>query len=166
MEPITLVLLGGLLAAVIVVAAVVMLRPRRRSEERPSTQFISVREEQNVLVIEPAKDVLLCGMTDAKITVIGRELKEAVEASGEKNVVLDMGAVEQISSATLGTFIILNNFLKPRGRRLNLAAVQPSIAKILHITRLDEMLGVFASVDEAVAKLATPAPEAGEHSKA
>jgi len=159
MDPTQLIIVVVAAVVVIVVVAVVLTRGRKpKSHADGPTSLIAFEDVGNVRVMRPGEDLDLTDMTDDRIRAIGEHLRAAVSACGERQVVLDMTRIQHISSATLGVFIILNETLRANGRRLNLAAVQPPIAKILEITKLDKVLGIYPSVDDAVARLSNPVP--------
>jgi anti-sigma B factor antagonist len=67
-----------------------------------------------------------------------------------KKVVLEMGGVDRLDSTGLGLIVRYANSLRQRGGDLRLAAVTPTIMEVLQLTRLDSILKIFSSEDEAV----------------
>ena len=84
-------------------------------------------------------------------------LLAAVKAAGEAggHVIVDMAALEYISSAGLRALMIGHKAAKAQGNTaIGIADMQPVVAEIFRISRFDLVLRCFPSVDEAVAGLA------------
>lgn len=64
-------------------------------------------------------------------------------------IILDMSLVETIDSTCLGV-IALTGKLLPRGSRLVLAAVQPPVRTLCEITRINRVMGIASSIEEAL----------------
>ena len=87
----------------------------------------------------------------------------AAEASGLRNatadlanqghfrVVLDLAGVEFVDSSGLGALIHMHKTMEPQGR-LALCNVQPKVAQLFKITRLDRVLAI-AHTEADAAKL-------------
>lgn len=82
--------------------------------------------------------------------------RELVERIGEeKQIVLDMKAVDFVDSAGLGGLIsVLRNQLTRSGD-VRLAGLSDRVAVLLEVTRLDRVFTIFPDVDHAVASYAT-----------
>ncbi len=83
-----------------------------------------------------------------------KELETAVMAavgSGDGLLVLDMEAVDYISSAGLRVLLIALKALAAKGRRLALAALNPDVLDVVKLTGFDKLLDCHDSVDAAMA---------------
>jgi len=78
-----------------------------------------------------------------------RELTEAAPA----RVILDLAAVEFVDSSGLGAIVAAMKQLGP-GRRLELAALSPTVAKVFRLTRMDTIFAIHDSAAAAVAPAA------------
>jgi anti-sigma B factor antagonist len=67
-----------------------------------------------------------------------------------KQVVLAMGGVNRLDSTGLGLLVRYANSLHQRGGDLRLAGVTPPIMEVLQLTRLDTVLKIFPTEDEAI----------------
>jgi anti-sigma B factor antagonist len=67
-----------------------------------------------------------------------------------KQVVLHMGCVNRLDSTGLGLIVRYANSLRQRGGDLRLTDVTPSILEVFRMTRLDSVLKIFPSEQEAV----------------
>lgn len=72
-------------------------------------------------------------------------------------VVLDLSALEYVSSAGLRCFMLASREARTRNARIVVAALQPMVAEIFAISHFNLVFQVFAEVREA---LATVSPEA------
>jgi anti-sigma B factor antagonist len=75
-------------------------------------------------------------------------------------LVLDLSAVEYISSAGLRSVMIASKAGKPRGVTVGIAAMRPVVREIFAISRFDLVFPCFDSTRDALAKLAPDALEA------
>jgi anti-sigma B factor antagonist len=69
---------------------------------------------------------------------------------GSPFVVLDMKQVDWINSSGLGTLMASLTTLRGSGGDLRLASASDRVRRPIEITRLDKVLQMFPSVDEAV----------------
>jgi anti-anti-sigma factor len=69
-------------------------------------------------------------------------------------LVFDLAGVEYISSAGLRCFMLAAKQAKSRGSEIVVAALQPVVREIFEISRFTLVFETFASVRDAVAKLA------------
>ena len=86
-------------------------------------------------------------------------LMAAVDAA-EQAVVVDMAAVDYISSAGLRSVMIASKAGKPNGVTLGIAAMRPVVREIFAISRFDLVFPCFDTTRDALAKLAPDALEA------
>ena len=82
---------------------------------------------------------------------VGR-LTQAIEA-GAKKLVVDVSGLEYLSSAGLGAFVILCTEATDSGGRLILAGENAHVTRLVQLTRLDAVVEIAPSVDEAISRL-------------
>lgn len=73
-----------------------------------------------------------------------------------KNVILDLGEVEYISSAGLRTILMICKKTKERSRAFALCGTIRSVDEILQISGFTKLMPVFANPSEAAANLPEP----------
>jgi anti-anti-sigma factor len=66
-----------------------------------------------------------------------------------RDAIIDLEAVNYIDSAGLGRLVGLVQDYEKAGRRLVLAAPQDAVARIFKLTRLDQVIEIVATLDEA-----------------
>ena len=71
--------------------------------------------------------------------------------------VLDVGAIQYFASAALGKLVGLNRKARQADARLVLCAVTPTVARVLEISRLSDVLIRYDDEDGAVRALSEPA---------
>ena len=77
-----------------------------------------------------------------------RELEQKLQ--GQERVVLDMSSLQFVDSSGLGAILSLLRRLTAGGGDLRIAAVTPTVAALLQLVRLDQIIGIYDSSEEAV----------------
>ena len=75
--------------------------------------------------------------------------KAACGRAGATNIVLDMSRVQIVPSLGLGLLLTLMKKYKERGQHVKLAAVQPQVRTAMAITKLDQILDLYDTVEAA-----------------
>ena len=82
---------------------------------------------------------------------IGRELYRLVDEEDRRRVVLDFEQVQYLSSQAIGIILTLNKKLASlKNSKLVLCGVGPKLLELLKITRLDRILTVKPTQQDAV----------------
>ncbi len=79
-----------------------------------------------------------------------REAIDVLLSEGRKFFLFDLENVTYISSSVLGYIITTYREIEKNGGALKLLHVQPCVANILHITRLDRVLEMYNDFDTAL----------------
>ena len=93
--------------------------------------------------------ILPKGRIDSETTPDFQKKIQAVVDKKAKNVLLNMNAVNYVSSAGLGAIFNLMKKLKENGGELLLCNLQPQIKKVFEIIKALPTTSIFASVEEA-----------------
>jgi anti-sigma B factor antagonist len=113
----------------------------------PSTHFI-VQPFDKYSVIEFRTASL---MDPIILEEIGRELYRLVDEEDRRKLVLDFERVQYLSSQAIGIVLTLNKKLSAlKGSKMILCGVGPKLMELLKITRLDRILTVKPTQEEAV----------------
>ena len=83
---------------------------------------------------------------------IKEELLELADRSGHPKMVVSFDNVKHISSAMLGTLMALNKRIKAEKGELRLCGINNELMGVFKLTRLDKVLKIYKSVDEATKK--------------
>ena len=86
---------------------------------------------------------------------IGKELYRLVDEEDRRKLILDFEKVQYLSSQAIGIILTLNKKLSggaAGGENLVLCGVGPQLMQLLKITRLDRILTIKNTQQEAVAK--------------
>jgi anti-sigma B factor antagonist len=87
--------------------------------------------------------------------VLGRECQrvewtiEALIREGKRRVILDLANLTHIDSTGVGIIVTACGKMAAAEGELRLAALQPRIAEVLRIAKLDRILALYPSVDAA-----------------
>jgi len=77
-------------------------------------------------------------------------LRELVE-SGPKKVIVDTGATAVVGSWFLGHLLMLQHRGRLAGGQLRIACTDTRLRDVFRVTKLDQLLAVFPSLDAALA---------------
>ena len=90
---------------------------------------------------------------DCGLEKLAEELFQLVEEEHRTKLVVSLSSVDLLTSAALGTLITLRKRLAILGGHLKLSDMEPEIAKIFSVTRLDSLFDIEEDLAHAVAGL-------------
>jgi anti-sigma B factor antagonist len=99
-----------------------------------------------------------CGPECARLE---REVDEMI-AAHETRVIFDMAGVTHADSAAIGTIVRCLTKLKNAGGGLRIAAIQPMIDYSLKLTKVNKVIEIFPTVDQAAMGFSAPEASAGQ----
>ncbi len=85
-----------------------------------------------------------------QIARLGAELRRAIDASDRPYFVLDLSAVEYLSSVALGLVINLHAHLSDRGYAFGLIVPEGDVRAIFELAKLERIVPIYADLDSAV----------------
>ncbi len=88
-------------------------------------------------------------VTEENIQEVGDQLYSLVEDDGYKQLLLNFGNVQYLSSAALGKLINLKKKVGSVKGKLKLCCIHPDLLEVFRITRLDQVFEIYP--DEQVA---------------
>jgi len=95
--------------------------------------------------------VYLNGHVDIAVSAsIQKAIDKLIAAEPSLNLLFNMKAVDYVSSAGLGIFLILTNSFKKRGRRLAFCSIDSDVKKIFKVVRLTEVFDIFKTEEDAI----------------
>jgi anti-anti-sigma factor len=101
-------------------------------------------------------DVTIVELVDRKIldepgiAQLSGQLTGLLARDSRPRLVLDFVNVSHMSSSVLGMLIALHKRVREKGGELFLCNIRPSIHEVFVITRLDQVLRIFPSREEAL----------------
>jgi anti-sigma B factor antagonist len=119
--------------------------PYRLPRRKIMTQALvtsSVREGRRV--------VRVSGEVDVESGPRLRDHLLALVADGEHDIVVDLSQVSFLDSSGLGVLVVVHKRIRAAGGALRLAGCQPEVVSIFHITALDRVIDMFATVEDAL----------------
>jgi len=117
-----------------------------KSMAQPDPAPLKVTRQGDAVQVEFTTRKIL---DEANIAEIGERLTEIVEKEERPKIIISFSAVDHLSSAALGTLIIINNKVKQRGGQLRLSNINPQIFEVFSITKLDKLFRIYSTVKEA-----------------
>ncbi|MHC4828244.1 MAG: STAS domain-containing protein [Planctomycetota bacterium] len=118
-------------------------------KQEPAKLSVVVHEDVHVMVF-PKREMLDAFECDS----LGQDLYSYIERLDKPKVVIDLGAVSQISSAAIGMLITAKTITEVRGGRYCLAHVGDDAREILRAGKLEKILSIHASTDAAIRSIA------------
>jgi len=91
---------------------------------------------------------------------LGQEVDKLIEER-QTRVIFDMSAVTHADSAAIGAIVKCFTKLKGVNGALRIASVQPMVDYSLKLTKVDRVIDIFPSVDQAAKGFS--APDASSH---
>jgi anti-sigma B factor antagonist len=89
-------------------------------------------------------------VTEENIQEVGDQLYSLVEQEGHKQLLLNFGNVQYLSSAALGKLINLKKKVGAVKGKLKLCCIHPDLLEVFRITRLDQVFEIFDEEQEAL----------------
>lgn len=86
---------------------------------------------------------------------------ERMIAARQTRVIFDMAGVSHADSAAIGAIVRCLTKLKSAGGALRIAAAQPMVAYSLKLTKVDILIEIFPTVDQAAKGFLAPDESAG-----
>jgi len=82
------------------------------------------------------------------------DLKFSVLAGSKKALVVDLAAVSFVASMGLRTLLLCARTMTAKGGRMALASPQPIVDQVLQTSGIGTLIGVYPTLDAAIAALA------------
>lgn len=127
---------------------------KRLTPAQPSSATIQPRSIPMELTIQqqgPVAVVAIAGSLDALSAEEVTKFLSAQVSGGITRLVTDFALVDYVSSAGLRTLLATLKEARQLGGDLRLAAIQPSVRKVLDLSGFTSILKVYPSVEAAVA---------------
>jgi len=90
------------------------------------------------------------GLSQLEVQQVERAFREATHRDGAA-VVVDLSNVDFVATAAIAMFLEAARVLKNSGGKIVVSGPQPKIGEVLRRLRLERVLPMHSSVDEAVA---------------
>ena len=94
--------------------------------------------------------LIVAGEIDVFTAPLFKQAVVNLVAEGHRHLFLDMREVSFMDSSGFGALLGATKRLRPDGGSLNLIGCNRTVQRMLHLTRLDTILGVFESEEEAM----------------
>jgi len=117
------------------------------------------QKKSNLINVTVLDDVGVVNFTttqvldELNVQQLGQELMDLVEKRYMVKLVLNFENVKFLSSAVLGKLISLNKRLTAEKGRLAFCHIREDIMQVFKITRLDKLIPILESEEEAVQKV-------------
>lgn len=91
-------------------------------------------------------------VTEENIQEVGDQLYSLVEEQGHRQLLLNFGNVQYLSSAALGKLINLKKKVGAVKGKLKLCCIHPDLLEVFRITRLDQVFEIYPEEQQALDK--------------
>jgi anti-sigma B factor antagonist len=102
----------------------------------------------------PHPVLVVSGEIDVFTAPLFKQAVVNLVAEGHRHLFLDMRGVAFMDSSGFGALLGATKRLRPEGGSLNLIGCNRTIQRMLHLTRLDTILGVYETEEAAMDALA------------
>lgn len=89
-------------------------------------------------------------VTEENIQEVGDQLYSLVEQEGHRQLLLNFGNVQYLSSAALGKLINLRKKVITVKGALKLCCIHPDLLEVFRLTRLDQVFEIFEEEQDAL----------------
>ena len=113
----------------------------------------NLRLQTVVRVDGPHPTLVVSGEIDVFTAPLFKQAVVNLVADGQRHLFLDMRDVTFMDSSGFGALLGATKRLRPDGGSLNLIGCNRTIQRMLHLTRLDTILGLYATEEDAIAGL-------------
>ena len=110
---------------------------------------IKYHQESDILLVE----ILLEKLDLFETPHVLSDVENAIKSTATAAVVVDLKAVETIDSSGIGFLIAIRNRLLKEKVPLLVVCASPSVMQVFRLTKIQQLIPVFATKDEAVASL-------------
>lgn len=113
---------------------------------------IEQKQVENTIVLELVGRITIgrdCQQLEWKV--------DELSVAGNRNLVVDMSRVSFIDSTGLGIFAMCSGKLKSVGGQLRIVAPSKPVEQVFRLTRVDTILSIHATMEEALAAMAKAA---------
>lgn len=113
-------------------------------------------DERSHLNITQSSGVHVVGFADRKILEelsireIEEEISQLVDGQSGVNLLLSFKNVDHLSSAALGMLLVLNKKVSEQSGKLKLSDISPQIFEVFKITKLNKLLDIHPTADQAL----------------
>ena len=108
------------------------------------------------LAFDECSDVTIVRVKEAKLTYpvlasFYSEVRQKVEA-GARKVVIDLGAVTYLDSASIGCLMDVHRLLQEKGGALRLSGLQPRVETMISMTGVHKIVPLHREEEDALAE--------------
>ncbi len=103
-----------------------------RSKDRGSATVITAMEDR----------------LDAAVAIQFKDKMRKIADSSHKRIILDLSGVDFLDSSGLGAVVVVLKMMPPT-QRFELAGLTPAVAKVFHLTRMDQVFTIHPDVNTA-----------------
>lgn len=109
----------------------------------------------DVQKVEGLPVLLVKGEIDIYTAPMFKQAVVGLVSDGHSNVVIDLSGVTFMDSSGFGTLLGATRRLRPAGGGLYLAGANTTIQRMLRLTRLDTIMGLYETAEDAVRAVST-----------
>jgi anti-sigma B factor antagonist len=90
------------------------------------------------------------GEIDVYTAAAFKQAVVALVTEGARHLIIDMNGVTYMDSSGFGTLLGATKRLRPEGGALHLVGARPTVERMLHLTRLDTVIEMHPTLDQAL----------------
>ena len=121
--------------------------PQRQGHAMEARPKIAIKNKGSISVLELLDEEIL---DEGTISDISESLFSILEDQNTEHIILSFVRVKHLSSMALGMLIRLNKKAEEGGGLFKLCDIKPSLYEIFRITKLDKLLAIYDTCDQAI----------------
>jgi anti-sigma B factor antagonist len=110
----------------------------------------TARLETEVRQSEVCPVLAVKGEIDVYTAPLFKQAVAGLVTDGTKHLIIDMNGVTYMDSSGFGTLLGATKRLRPEGGALHLVGARPTVERMLHLTRLDTVIEMHPTLDQAL----------------
>jgi anti-sigma B factor antagonist len=111
----------------------------------------NARLETNVRQSDVGPVLAVSGEIDVYTAPMFKQAVVGLVTDGTQHVFIDMNGVTYMDSSGFGALLGATKRLRPAGGALHLVGAKPTVERMLHLTRLDTVIEMHSTLDQAIA---------------
>ena len=110
----------------------------------------NARLETTVRQCDVGPVLAVSGEIDVYTAPMFKQAVVGLVTEGIKHLIIDMNGVTYMDSSGFGALLGATKRLRPEGGALHLVGAKPTVERMLHLTRLDTVIDMFPTMDQAI----------------
>ena len=113
-----------------------------------SKNQIKLEEKKGITIFRPEQEIVFENSNAFK-----EKTKKIIKKEGIEKIIIDLKSVPYLDSSGVGFIISLLKFMRQKEGKMVITNLNEKVKRVCELTKLDEVIDVYESIDRAVADL-------------